>query len=97
MKDNFTCRELEEELGDFTCFRCGKFLDSARIVFVWGYEMWVHKTCFDESENGWALGEERILKHLRKCHIEVPPKNDRGWLPRSYPTELKHSVRQQAH
>ena len=92
MKNASICIESEEELGEFACFRCGKSLNSATIVFIWGYEMWVHMACFDESEQGWTLGEERIREHLRKCYIEVPPRNAQGWLPRDYPPQLGHRI-----
>ena len=75
----------------FICYACGEVMDSQKLVYVWGYDMWVHKSCFDESEKGWTIGEAKILEHLKANRITVPPKNSNGWLPRDYP--LAPSIR----
>ena len=56
-------------MEDWVCLVCGKAMDSQKAIFVWGYDMWVHKACFLESEEGWAVGEARIIEHLKVLHI----------------------------
>ena len=67
------------------CHICGEPMNSQKIVFIWGYDMWVHKACFDLSKEGWATGESRILEHLKNAGIPIPPRNSNGLLPRDYP------------
>ena len=55
--------------------------------YVSGYDMRVHTICWLLNRDGWALGEERILKHLLDKGIRVPPRNSKGFLPRDYPLE----------
>ena len=40
-------------------------MESQKLVYVWGYDMWVHKSCFDESEKGWTTGgaAQRLPSH----------------------------------
>lgn len=72
-------------MEDWVCLVCGKAMDSQKAIFVWGYDMWVHKACFLESEEGWAVGEARIIEHLKVLHIPAPKRNSQGLLPRELP------------
>ncbi len=47
------------------------------------YELTVCKTCWDGNWDGWSPEAEIVIqKHLEVKGLEVPLRNEKGWLPR---------------
>jgi hypothetical protein len=48
------------------------------------YKLDVCGSCYSANWDGWGPNQERIiLAHLEQKGIEVPNRNEKGWLPRN--------------
>jgi len=69
------------------CFVCGQeFQYGPRRYagkFIPRYQILACEVCYGAAWDGWGPGAEaKILTHLEAKGIPVPPRNDKGWLPR---------------
>ncbi|MCX5846461.1 MAG: hypothetical protein NTW12_08910 [Deltaproteobacteria bacterium] len=78
---------MTEDKKTHHCFTCGKKFQFEEHIYdgkwIDSYQIEVCMTCWNGNWDGWP-GEraEKIINHLKKKGIPIPPMNAKGWLPR---------------
>ncbi len=78
---------MSEEKFMFDCELCGRpyqmgphRYDGKRIP---RYDISVCGSCYKTNWDGWGpKAESPILAHLERKGLPIPPRNEKGWLPR---------------
>ena len=78
---------MENEKLMFKCDMCGSQYQHGPHRYeghkLQRYEMMVCDTCWQSNRDGWAPQyEDHITEHAKAKGITLPPRNDKGLLPR---------------
>ncbi len=69
------------------CDMCGNQFQMGPHVYdgkyIKRYDLSVCKLCYDGNWDGWGPNhEDRLIQHLKEKRISLPPRNEKGWIPR---------------
>ena len=71
------------------CFMCGEQFQMGPPPHLYDgkyirrYDIAICRMCYDANWDGWApLWEEQLIRHLKEKGLEIPERNEKGWLPR---------------
>lgn len=78
---------MDEIKKDLRCGVCSKYVNHSRGRyeghFVPTYKLFVCNICWQANWDGWGpAAEAALLAHLEKEGIPVPPRNEKGYIPR---------------
>jgi len=77
---------MTEDKKTHKCFVCDhKFQHEEHIYghFIKSYQIEVCPSCWQTNYDGWPQDiTEKIIKHLKKNGLRIPPMNAKDWLPR---------------
>lgn len=79
---------MSEEKVMLACDMCGKNYQHGPHQYeghnIPLYGISVCESCWRGNWDGWAPHlEDQLLSHLKKNGLPIPPRNSKGWFPRS--------------
>ena len=74
---------IDREITAARCDVCGNWIPLPKLQHNSTYDIMVCPICHDTNEAGWApVREGAVTQRLIEQGLPLPPRNDRGWLPR---------------